>query len=207
LGFTLILSYAHIAKKADGKLVYNLSLIGLYAFSDDIYQSHPVPPGVKWRKLRSSRMFRIFDIFLSSDRKLNYSPNPPPHSRPKRGLNHTLKWAIIHSLLTDIFTLPTLLTHLGLYNSDGTRDFQRWCITLGSVCGIPVILIKMGLIACYAGTVFSGLQGGWEIAQLIGVGSGVWAEEEWVEIMDKPHLSTSMLELWGRRYHQLMRVS
>ena len=50
---------------------------------------------------------------------------------------------------------------------------------------------------------FSGLQGGWEITKFIGVGSGLWAEEEWVEIMDHPHLSTTMLELWGRRYHQV----
>ena len=65
------------------------------------------------------------------------------------------------------------------------------------------MLIRMGLFGCYAGTVFSGLQGGWEIAKFLGVGSGLWAEEEWVEIMNSPHLSTSMLELWGRRYHQV----
>jgi hypothetical protein len=65
------------------------------------------------------------------------------------------------------------------------------------------MVIRIGLFGCYAGTVFSGLQGGWEIAKLIGVWSGIWAEEEWVEIMDRPHLSTSMLDLWGKRYHQV----
>lgn len=65
------------------------------------------------------------------------------------------------------------------------------------------MVIRIGLFGCYAGTILSGIQGGWEIAKLIGVGSGVWAEEEWVEIMDRPHLSTSMLDLWGRRYHQV----
>lgn len=58
-------------------------------------------------------------------------------------------------------------------------------------------------MGCYAGTVFSGIQGGWEITKTIEVWSGIWAEEEWVEIMDRPYLSTSMLELWGKRYHQV----
>ena len=157
------------------------------------------------------------DIFLSCDRKLNYSPNPipRPHPRPTPNINKglslrdTLKWAIIHTILIDLFTLPTLLRHHNLYNPDdngnGTRDFQRWCTALSSSVGLPVILVKMGLMGCYAGTVFCGLQGGWEIARLVGVGSGLWADEEWVGIMDRPHLSTSMLDLWGKRYHQVSR--
>jgi hypothetical protein len=189
--------------EADDQLVYNLSLVGLYAFSNEVYQSHPVLHSVKWKNIRSSRVFRILDIFLSSDRKLNYSPNPVPPRRQNRGLLDTIKWALIHSLLTDFFTLPVLLRNHGLYNEDGTRDFKRWCTTLSAESGIPAVIIRIGLFGCYAGTVFNGLQGGWEIAKIIGVGSGAWAEEEWIEIMDRPHLSTSVLDLWGRRYHQV----
>jgi hypothetical protein len=102
--------------------VYNLSLVGLYAFSNEVYQSHVIPHNVKWKNIRSSRVFKILDIFLSSDRKLNYSPNPVPPRQLQGGLLNTAKWALIHSLLTDFFTLPVLLRNHGLYNPDGTRD-------------------------------------------------------------------------------------
>lgn len=207
MGFARTHLYAFQIDDADIQLVHNISLIGLYAFSDDIYQPHPIPSSVKWRAIRSSRVFRLLDIYLSSDRQLNYSPNPPP-SPKKSALIQTFKSACIHSLLIDFFTLPIgYLRDYNLYNPDGTRDYKRWCATLSAEFGVPVIFIKMGLVGCYAGTIFSGLQGGWAIAKVIGVGSGLWAEEEWVDVMDSPHRSTSMIDLWGKRYHQVSNIS
>jgi hypothetical protein len=198
--------------------MYNVSLIGLYVFDNAPYISHPIPPGVRWRKIRESRGFRILDIFLSCDRKLNYPPNPPrthvglgPGLRIE-GIRDTIKSAFIHSLLVDLFTLPTLLSHHGLYRPDGSRDFNQWLFTLSTSSGLPIpipvpmFMIKMGLMGCYAGTVFCGIQGGWEVLKILGVGSGVWAEEEWPAIMDRPQWSSSMIDLWGRRYHQVSPI-
>jgi hypothetical protein len=64
----------------------------------------------------------------------------------------------------------------------------------------------LGLMGCYAGTVFCGVQGGRELLKILGVGSGLWAEEEWPAIMDRPQWSTSMIDLWGRRYHQVSPI-
>jgi hypothetical protein len=41
------------------------------------------------------------------------------------------------------------------------------------------------------------------ISALVGVGSGVWIDEEWPEFMDEPWKSDSLNDLWGKRYHQV----
>jgi hypothetical protein len=38
---------------------------------------------------------------------------------------------------------------------------------------------------------------------LVGVGSGIWIDEEWPEFMDEPWKSDSLNDLWGKRYHQV----
>lgn len=190
-------------------MLYNVSLIGLYAFDDTPYKPHPIPPGVRWKKIRESEVFKVIDIFLACDRKLNYAPNPPlslarSHEIQKdgTGIRSTVKWAFFHLLLVDLFTLPTVF-HQGLYRSDGSRDYQQWLISLSTATGLPMVMIKIGSMGCYAGTVFCGVQGGWEVLKILGVGSGLWVEEEWPAIMDRPQRSSSMIDLWGRRYHQV----
>lgn len=41
----------------------------------------------------------------------------------------------------------------------------------------------------------------------LGIASGIWLPEEWPEIMDRPYLASSLNELWGKRWHQALRVS
>lgn len=203
------LFYLNKNQCTDRQLLYNASLIGLYVFDDAPYTSHPIPPGVRWRKIRQSKGFRILDIFLSCDRKLTYPPNPPRvHVGKGEGMRETIKFAFVHLLLVDLFTLPTLLFHHGLYRPDRSRDFDQWVIRFSTASGlpIPIAVIKLGLMGCYAGTVFCGLQCGWEVLKVLGVGSGLWAEEEWPAIMDRPQWSSSMIDLWGRRYHQVSSI-
>lgn len=41
------------------------------------------------------------------------------------------------------------------------------------------------------------------MAKAFGVGSGIWLEEEWPKLLNRPYLSTSINEMWGKRYHQV----
>lgn len=149
------------------------------------------------------------DIFLSVDRKTNYPPNlqlKPLRNPPIRtqAITRAIVWSSIYSILVDFFTLwlPLFKGH-GLYLPDGTRDFSRFCIILSEKYGIPLLMVRAGWMICYTGTVLCGMQGGWEILRGLGVESGIWIEEEWPDLMDRPYLSTSMIELWGKRYHQV----
>jgi len=45
--------------------------------------------------------------------------------------------------------------------------------------------------------------GTFHLFALLGVGSGVWIDEEWPEFMDEPWKADSVNDLWGKRYHQV----
>lgn len=143
------------------------------------------------------------------DRKLNYPPNPPLKALPvllsrAASIRRAIIWTTVHSFMVDFFTLwLPLLRGQGLYLPDGTRDLAGFCRILAGRYGIPVLVVRGGWMVCYIGTVFCGLQGGWEMVRGLAIGSGVWIEEEWPELMHKPYLSTSTTELWGKRYHQV----
>lgn len=49
----------------------------------------------------------------------------------------------------------------------------------------------------------AGTMGTYHMFALIGVGSGVWIDEEWPRFMDQPWKSDSLNDLWGKRYHQV----
>lgn len=143
------------------------------------------------------------------DRKISYPPNPPlkhlpnPPSRAA-SIRRAIIWTTVHSFLVDFFTLwLPFLKGQGLYLPDGTRGLAGFCKNLAERYGIPILVVRAGWMVCYIGTVFCGLQGGWEMVRGLAIGSGVWIEEEWPELMQKPYLSASMTELWGKRYHQV----
>lgn len=56
-------------------------------------------------------------------------------------------------------------------------------------------------------TMYHGTSGIMELFALVGVGSGLYNGEEWPKSFNEPLKSTSLNEFWGKRYHQLMRVS
>lgn len=195
------------------QLVTNLSLVGRYAFSDEVYRAHPLPRRpARLADTRKQPWFRTLDIFLSVDRKVNYRPNPPlkpllnPTNR-RQVILRCIAWTLIYSLLVDFFTLwlPLLGGH-GLYRPDGARDFGRFCEILRHKYGLPASVFRAMFMICYIGTLFCGMQGGWEEVRGLAVGSGIWLEEEWPDLMNRPYLSTSMIELWGKRYHQVSQA-
>ena len=47
----------------------------------------------------------------------------------------------------------------------------------------------------------------WHALALLLIGSGLYTDQDFPELFNKPFLATTMTDLWGRRYHQLLRVS
>lgn len=191
----------------------NVALVGRYAWSDLVYRPHSLPrPPPVGATLRSTAWYRTLDVLISHDRKINYPPNPPLQPSPQpagraQAIWRALRWTTVYSALVDLHTLPLpLLSHLGLYRPDDTRDFAHFCFILARRYTVPVVAVKALFMACYIGIIFCGIQAGWEVVRGLAIGSGFWIEEEWPEIMDKPYLSTSMIELWGKRYHQVSRL-
>ena len=71
----------------------------------------------------------------------------------------------------------------------------------------PSFLVETVITFAVGTTVWQGLVGGYHIfalrAQL-----GGWEVESWeVDLMDEPWRAESLLDMWGRRWHQLFRVS
>lgn len=188
----------------------NFSLVGSFAFSDEVYRAHALPLRPRYlADTRNKPWARTIDIFLSVDRKVNYPPNPPlkPSSRPPTRSQAALRcitWVSIYTILIDFFTLwqPLLKRH-GLYRPDGSRDFAKFCEILRNKYGYPAWLFRAWFMVCFAGTIVCGMQAAWEEMRGLAVGSGVWIEEEWPDLMRRPYLATSMVDLWGRRYHQV----
>jgi hypothetical protein len=179
--------------------------VGLYAFNNEVYEPHPLPRAPRWPRLRASPIYRTLDILMSMDRKINYPPNPPLPLRPNTSF--TIRKSLIRiltiGLLVDVCTLPIyLFRNHGLYRPDGSRSFARLCENMGGA-GINVAIVRFGWMVIYGTILLGGIQSGWEMARLVGIGSGVWLEEEWPEVLDRPWAASSMTDLWGRRYHQV----
>lgn len=47
------------------------------------------------------------------------------------------------------------------------------------------------------------MQGTYHLFALLGVGSGIYLDEEWPRFMDRPWKADSLNDLWGKRYHQV----
>nr|XP_031863042.1 uncharacterized protein CI109_001519 [Kwoniella shandongensis]KAA5530114.1 hypothetical protein CI109_001519 [Kwoniella shandongensis] len=75
----------------------------------------------------------------------------------------------------------------------GLFEASPWVVEFYAVTGVAVCVwlgISMGYHACGA----------------ICVGSGLWETESWeIDMFDSPLLSDSLLDFWGRRWHQFFR--
>jgi hypothetical protein len=71
----------------------------------------------------------------------------------------------------------------------------------------PTFLTESVITLAVGTTVWQGLVGGYHLFALIAILAG-WEVESWeVDLMDQPWKSESLLDMWGRRWHQLFRVS
>jgi hypothetical protein len=85
-------------------------------------------------------------------------------------------------------------------------DLTAWLNELSGQMGVPAILLRGVHALSMAATIYHGMMTGWHMFATVGCGLGVYLPEEWPMMMDKPWLSTSLNELWGKRFHQTLRV-
>lgn len=70
----------------------------------------------------------------------------------------------------------------------------------------PTSLTESVITLAVGTTVWQGLVGGYHLFALLAILAG-WEVESWeVDLMDSPWKSESLLDMWGRRWHQLFRV-
>jgi len=71
----------------------------------------------------------------------------------------------------------------------------------------PTFLTESVITLAVGTTVWQGLVGGYHLFALLAILAG-WEVESWeVDLMDSPWKCESLLDMWGRRWHQLFRVS
>jgi hypothetical protein len=141
--------------------------------------------------------------------KVNIPPRPPIKSKASQSQLSSRRetfcvhilWSIFHALLLDAFTLPICILFPPSFPTRAA--FRAHCSTLGLEWKLPYPVVIMLCAGLYGGTVYNGIMAGWCAAKAFGVGSAIWLEEEWPLLMDRPYLSTSLNEMWGKRYHQV----
>lgn len=72
---------------------------------------------------------------------------------------------------------------------------------------IPRLAVEVVFISAVGMFVYIGLQMMYHLLAVVLVGSGIWEVESFdVDFMDSPWKADSLLDLWGRRWHQFFRV-
>ena len=73
---------------------------------------------------------------------------------------------------------------------------------------IPRVVVEVGVELGVACGVWQAISWLYHLAAALLVGSGLWESQSWeLDIFDKPWKADSILDMWGRRWHQLFRVS
>lgn len=71
----------------------------------------------------------------------------------------------------------------------------------------PGFLVETVVTFAVGTTIWQGLVGGYHVFAFLALLAG-WEVESWeVDLMDEPWKAESLLDMWGRRWHQLFRVS
>ncbi|WWD08865.1 hypothetical protein V865_006979 [Kwoniella europaea PYCC6329] len=70
----------------------------------------------------------------------------------------------------------------------------------------PWYIVEIVTSISVASGVWLGISSGYHLIGAILVGTGLWETESWeVDLFDSPLLADSLLDLWGRRWHQFFR--
>ncbi len=142
----------------------------------------------------------------------------PYVSRGRTRLRATIRHfthAYVHFVVLE--TLVTLIRHFGsdtIGNPTGHPHAMASFLTKSFVLfpdllliPVPRMLIEMVCEFSIAAGVWQGISWGYHTLAFLTVGSGLWEVESWeVDLFDAPWKADSMMDLWGRRWHQLFRV-
>jgi hypothetical protein len=189
----------------------NLATSTRYAFAYSPPKYNPLPRQPLWPRLRNLTAFKALDLQLNDYRHINMPPNPPLRASTRgcfRSVLYHFSWMFFHLLCLDLSTYPAFRLAPNTFGSafHVGGDFSQWCTDLAASSGIPRPFVWDFWMLILAMNTYQGMACIWHVVALVGVGSGAYLDEEWPKMMDKPWLSTSLNELWGRRYHQTLRV-
>ncbi|KAK4689182.1 hypothetical protein P7C73_g941, partial [Tremellales sp. Uapishka_1] len=181
-----------------------------WAFSTHPPLYHPLPTPQYYPSLRSSRPFKALNLLLNEPRLLGIAPYSPPFPTARKPYRDHLEHHFVRALTgvscIALLALPFYLWHpLALGAPTVTMSHSAWCADLATRFGMSYYLVKALALGQVASLVCLSLASQWHLLALIGIASGIWRGEEWVQFMDQPWRSTSLNELWGRRYHQTLR--
>lgn len=124
-------------------------------------------------------------------------------------LGHHLFYTLVHLVGIDILTFPLFRLAPRTLGSPYLvgGDYHGLCLQLSRAYGPPVWAVKVFWTIVLGSINYHGLAVVWHILALAGIALGIWQPRQYPKFMDKPWLSASLNEFWGRRYHQAMRVS
>ena len=115
-------------------------------------------------------------------------------------LRGTRTWVLI-----DVSSYP--LYHLDPSNLGNPlvaySDWDLGIQTISQSLGVPRWVTIPAVVMSYATTTYLMMSLSCRLASILGIASGMWSAEEFPEMMDRPWVSSSLNELWGRRYHQV----
>ena len=73
---------------------------------------------------------------------------------------------------------------------------------------IPTLAVEVVVELSLAAAIWQAISSAYHLLAALLVGSGLWEVESWeVDLFDAPWKADSILDLWGRRWHQIFRVS
>jgi hypothetical protein len=116
---------------------------------------------------------------------------------------------IFHIVLMDLFIYsiyildPTGFGSPSLIRENrqqGRGDIVAFCVEVG---GDWWLALWIWLAFVIAAATMVAMMGTYHMLAFLGVGSGIWIDEEWPAFMDAPWKADSLNDLWGKRYHQV----
>lgn len=144
------------------------------------------------------------------------------HKRRKRHPRPTTRWGSVARHARHAFThyvvVDTLLALLSLVGPDtlgvpqGTRNVLDKFIASTKITVLPGILdwvlpaggVRFSTELCVPLVIWQSLSCGYHCLALACVGSGFWEVQSWdVDLFDAPWRADSIIDLWGKRWHQV----
>lgn len=143
-----------------------------------------------------------------------------PYSKIKRTKASSLRRHAVHAFVhyASLDTLSAALRYWGSDNIANPNGFagsmaaynaQNHFVFLPHILDIPVppILVTWALVLTMVIGIWQGMSWIYHLFAFIAVGSGLWEVSSYeVDLFDQPWKADSMLDLWGRRWHQIFRV-
>ena len=139
-----------------------------------------------------------------------------PRTRPQALKRHALLALRGLWIIDSLLALERYVAADTLGNPLGRNDAMRTFTRLNQIkllpgtqleMPCPTFLTETVITLAVGTTVWQGLVGGYHLFAFFAIIAG-WEVESWeVDLMDSPWKSDSLLDMWGRRWHQLFRVS